>query len=482
MDWIEGHIKTLMYLTGMSESTARDLFLRVVRVEIDPTVAHNRTYQLAYTTTVNLLSRIFPKVQFERVEGASPKITPWGQFVPLVSEEQPEVIVRIGSGRTSETNTLSLWLDDWHVGIDADLTANADTSWNPVLAIIGSCYVAAAATAKLLQGAIHAANHWPVFSILDFENGTANYDFSQQISIGQKYLAGVGAVGSSFLFCLLAHGRCQGELYIFDEDVVDHDNLGRYPLFDASDDGTPKVLAAQERLSSIAGLSVIPIPCTLQKYCRQHESHPDFRIEGLISAPDKRETRRQFQHELPRRVWDASTGPDQVVIHTNEFTPILACMECIYPERPEEQAHLKHVAETLGLSFGRVKSGEPINESDAELIVKRYARLQGREIVGKDFDSVFRDLCSSNQLVAGDEVVLAPFSFTSMLAGAYQYLEFIKTFAEPLREAVPPMNYFTVNPMFPPNPYLRELRASRPSCSCQKKAFRDVFNKLWEKD
>jgi hypothetical protein len=92
---------------------------------------------------------------------------------------------------------------------------------------------------------------------------------------------------------------------------------------------------------------------------------PDFRVAKLISAPDRRSIRRQFQSKLPRRLWDASTGPDRIVLHHNSFERDKACLECIYPDIPEENAHFKHVAEVLNVSLERVLAGEPITADDA---------------------------------------------------------------------------------------------------------------------
>jgi hypothetical protein len=481
MDWIKSHIKTLTTLSGMGEQAARELFLQPVRVELAEHVAPNRTYRLAYVTAVNLVSRIFPRVDFRTMAPAADEITPWGVFEPShFNGELCSAFLRIGGENRGKDNEVDLVLQNWHVLINSTEKADPAETWNPLLSIIGACYAASAITNKLLNGAVLGAQSWPAFSILDFSSATADFDFEQSIDIGEVHVAGIGAVGSAFLYSMLAHGKCQGKLHVLDKDIIDSTNLGRYPLFDIHDINKKKVVAAKERLGAVRGLDVIPHPVLFQQYCREQlATDRTFRVGGLVSAPDNRETRRQFQHELPRQVWDASTGPDQIVIHQNNYAPEFACMECIYPERPEEDAHSKHVADSLGVALEKIKSGTEIDEESAQVIAGRYPQLRAEDLIGRDYDSIFRDLCSASSLRAGDEVVLAPMSFISVMAGGYQYLEFLKSLRPDKFNHRSLVNYYTANPHFPPNPYLRELRGSRLTCSCQSPAFRRSFNRIW---
>jgi hypothetical protein len=480
MDWIEGHIQTLLLSTYISEETARRLFLRPVRVILAAEVEKNRTYRLAYTTTVNLLSRIFPIIDFVPIEADTIAITPWGKFAPTQQIGGADLTLYIGEKSKNEKGSISLALSDWKVQIDSEVKPNPEEKWNPILAVAGAAYFVSAATKCLLGDAIVGASKWPEFSILDFKKGSAEFDFDRPIEIGEVYMAGIGAVGSAFLYCLLAHGRCEGALHFLDRDKIDMKNLGRYPLFDETELKVPKGVAAKAKLSSVKNLEVFEHEELFQHYTKRRITEDKaFRIESLVSSPDKRETRRAFQHELPRRVWDASTGIDQVVLHANVYDPALACLECIYPERPEEDAHLKEVSETLGIPISRLKQAEPINDEDAILIARRYPKLLPSELIDQDYDSIFRDLCSAGELKAGDEVVLAPMSFVSMIAGLFLYLEFIKSMCPETFSELARPNYYQLNPHFPPNPYMREVRNARAGCTCQQVTYRNVFNSLW---
>jgi ThiF family len=482
MDWIESHIKTLTALSGMGDETARKLFLQPVRVELAPELWQNATYRLAYVVAVNLVARIFPRVDFQPGDFPS-AITPWGRFEPIYkNDECAQVILRIGGGANA-AKEIGLVLHKWRVAINPTCPADPTEVWNPLLAIVGACYAVSAITNKLLNGAITGAKVWPEFSILDFESGDADFDFSAQIEFGRVHVAGIGAVGSAFLFCLGAHGKLQGRLHLIDKDVIDTTNLGRYPLFDTSDIGNGKVHAARAKLASISRIDCVAHLDEFESYCRhQLKGNPGFRIERLVSAPDKRKTRRSFQHELPWQLWDASTGTDQVVIHSNHYDPNFACLECIYPERPEEGAHLRHLSETLAVPLEELRLQTTISPENAARITLKYPHLNIEQLVGRDYDSIFRDLCSASMLRAGDEIVLAPMSFTSMLAGAFLYLEFLKSLSRESFAHLEPVNYYVLNPLFPPNRYLREMRGSRPTCTCQTSVYRRAFSRIWGSD
>jgi hypothetical protein len=185
---------------------------------------------------------------------------------------------------------------------------------------------------------------------------------------------------------------------------------------------------------------------------------------------------------LPKEIWDASTGPDDLIVHHNTFRPDEACLACIYPPDPTEDAHFKHVADVLNVPFQRVKSGQLINKADAELIIKRYPHLALDELGGRPFDTVFRQLCSLGQiqLESGDEVAVSPFPFVSALAGVVLYFEIVKSLRQDVFGLYQRHNFLRVNPFFGPNPSLLLKQPPLGTCAvCQNETVQRVFAKLW---
>lgn len=477
MTWHDQHLKTLAAISGIAENKARELFGPRVRVTIDPELRENRTFALMFTTAVTLVARLFPNVTFDPLLGSTLTILPWGSGETPAASRDARYRLHVGT----DGGDVNVSCSEWHTAVNAPLAARPSEPFNPVLAIASACYGVAALTKLILGDVVTGQTAFPAFSILDFQGGTASFDWDAALVIPNTHLGGVGAIGSAFLYAVAAHGRVAGDLTIVDHDAVDLPNIGRYVLFDIDDVEMPKVTAAVRSLAGVLpDLRVTPVEQLFETYFDSRvAADPSFRIEHLVSCPDRRSTRREWQSRFPRHVYDASTGPDEVVLHTNDYDPRFACMECVYPHVPEEAAHARHVAETLGIDVDRILSGAAIDERDAEIIVSRYPQLRSRELVGRAFDSIFRDLCAAGKLTIDDQVVLAPFPFTSALAGALLYLEFVKRCVPGVFGSTAAPNYIRLNPLYAPNPDFRLQRAARPECRCRSELFRRTFNKIW---
>jgi len=483
-DWLSEHIRTLTQMSELNADEARRLFHQNLYISIDPALRENRTYRVAFAFAVNLLCRMFPTTRFDDLKDERPFILPWAGTSPLRGNRRAEEVVLVFGKRPSvetDAKIVSANCHDWHVYIDSPCDPDPKEAWNPVLGLLAACYAAARVSKVLLGDAVDGPFAWSPFSILDFRNGSASFDWSEPLPVGDLYLAGVGAVGSAVLYSLAAHGAADGRLFLVDHEELDNGNLGRYCFFDFHDVGINKSVAAKTRLDHF-GLQLRTEAISKrfeQFYDERHAEDRQFGIPRLLSAPDRRDTRRHFQSRLPKEIWDASTGPDQVVLHHNAFDPKLACLECIYPEHPDENAHWKHVAEKLDVPLERILSGESIAERDADHIIAKYPHLSREGLIGKAFDSVFRQLCSAGTLRGSDKAVLAPFSFISGLAGVMLYFELVKSLCPNVFHDYQRYNYTQLNPFFPPNPDFREVRGSRPDCSCQNAMVRSVYSRIW---
>jgi len=485
-DWIKEHARTLTHLSRLPAAAAQQLFLRPVRVELDERVRSNPTYRLAYLYALNLLSRMFPYTQFKPLDDEPLLVLPSGTHLPLATEQTAKFGLTIGNAGHGKLDQAIVTANchDWAVYVDVPIDPDPNEPWNPVLALVTACYAAARCAQVMLGDAVEGEMNWKPFSILDFQDGRVEFDWNEEFNLGEAHLAGIGAIGSGFLFALAAHGRAKGSLALVDYDRMEVSNLGRYTFFDSTDEGEFKTIAAKKRLEKMRlPLRVLPVEKRFEDYFSDAYSQDSkFRVENLISAPDKRSTRRKFQRLLPRRMWDASTGPNQVIVHSNSFDQAFACTECIYPETPDEQAYERHVASSLNVELQRVLSGEPVTEADARKIIERYPERSREELVGRAFDSVFRNLCSAGQLKVAGEIVYAPFSFVSGLAGVLLYFEMVKSLRPDVFASFRRCNYFQLNPLRLPNPEFREERSSHRKCMCQWDAVRRVYDRIWNKN
>lgn len=475
--WYDQHLRTLAALAGIETDRAAELFDRRIHVAIDDALAANRTYALMFTTAVSLVARLFPCVSFDPLPASAFHVLPWGSRATPSPETPPEFVLRIGTG-PGDVHVASA---GWIVRAGEASAADPREPFNPVVAIIAACYGVAALTARVLGSAVSGKTAFRAFSVLDFADGMVMFDWDAPLELPPLHLAGVGAIGSAFLYTLAAHGRAAGELFLIDHDVVDIFNIGRYLYFDLDDVDCVKVEAARRKLLvHVPTIRTVPVQQLFESWfddALRRDSR--FRVSHLVSCPDRRSTRRSWQAKFPRNVYDASTGPDEVVLHTNDYDPARACMECIYPDVVEEQAHAKHVAAKLGVDVERIVSGEAISATDAEQIEAMYPQLVGTALVGRAFDSVFRDLCGAGQLTVDDHVVLAPFPFISVLAGALLYLEVVKRANAEIFRPFLDVNYTRLNPLQQPNVALRLARSARSDCRCQTPRFRAAFKTIW---
>ena len=478
-------VQTVAVLSKMPPKSVESLFRQPIRISLAPELQGNRTYELAFAFAANLLARVFPFTYSDYVPDA-PLFRLLKRPITSSSSLDPPVALELVFGARQQMKAekyLYVSCSNWQVMIgDAAGQIDQAEPWNPILALITACYAVARATSVLFGDVISASELLRPFSILDFRAGRADFDWCRTVEAGDVHVAGIGAVGTAFLFALSAHGQMNGAFRLIDEDGVEPRNLDNYSLFSKEDLGKKKTVRAKMLLDRLhLPAQFASVPQKLQDYVNQQTLlEPGFKIEKLISAPDRRETRRQFQGLLPRRVWDASTGPDDLVLHHNDFNPERACLACVYNVVPDEDAHLRHVADVLNLPPERVRAGQQITEADAERIRQWYPKLADAELVGRAYDSVFKELCSSGQLRIEDEVVLTPFPFVSALTGILLYFDFLQSLRPDAFRGFQNYNYLRLNPFCQPNASYRLSRAARSDCPvCKNPTVRRVFERLW---
>ena len=477
------HVQTLAVLSKTPPESVKPMFRQAIRVSLDRELRGNPTYELAFAYAGNLLARMFPLTHSDYV-CETPLIELLKRPITTPLPEKFALEVVFGSRQQAVAEKLIYAsCHDWSVFVGTKaITPDSTETWNPILALVTACYAAARSASALLADHISSSETLKSFSILDFRQGTADFDWLEAVDAGNVHVAGIGAIGTAFLFALAAHGGMMGSFCLIDEDSVEDRNLDSYSLFKNEDRGKKKAVRAKALLETLGRPRQFEsVPHKLQDYVAQQSLlNPAFKIERLISAPDRRETRRQFQSLLPRQVWDASTGPDDLVLHHNDFNSDLACMACVYNEVPDEDAHLRHVAGSLNLPIERVRAGQQITEGDAQRIRERYPQLANAELVGRAYDSVFKELCSSGQLRVEDELVLTPFPFVSALAGVLLYFDLLQSLRPDAFRNHQNYNYLRLNPFFQPNPSYRMLRSAQTNCPvCKNPTIRRVFDRLW---
>jgi hypothetical protein len=299
----------------------------------------------------------------------------------------------------------------------------------------------------------------------------------KNVNVGELVLAGAGAVGNGFLLGLSLLD-VSGTLHIIDPKAVAPGILNRCVWFGVDDVGHSKAKCLASRgKASFSKLLLLPHAMTLGEFVKKNRSNDS--IDRLVVTVDSRRARRSLQSECPHEVYDASTtGIDEVVLHFNKRPSELACMGCIYNESENEIAREAHIADLLGVLVDEVRSGF-ITEAAATKIALRYPSVPRIEIVGRAYDTLFKQLCGLGELKATENrQVLAPFAFVPVLAGAYLAMETVRRLAR--GEADLPYNYWRVSPWTSPNADLQQLRRPIKNCGhCGNPIYRELEKRFW---
>lgn len=296
------------------------------------------------------------------------------------------------------------------------------------------------------------------------------------VMLGRIYLAGAGAIGNGLLQGL-AVLDVEGEIHIVDPKNVTAGNLGRCVWFQERDIGRPKAEALAERAGP--ALSRVKLVARVDRIQTLAERSAGPWLERLAVAVDSRRARRRLQEELPREVFDASTtGIEEIVVHFNGVGADAACLSCIYDEDRVEAAHEQHVADMLGVDLADVRE-HYIGRDAAQRMAARHGQLDPAQLVGTAYDSLFKSLCGTGQLgVDEGRTVLAPFSFVSVLAGAYLALEIVLRISGD--QPVHPYNYWRASPWTSPVLELQVFRPRRLECeTCGNSMIRSAVKQLW---
>lgn len=453
------NIKTLAATLGLSHETAAELLHRTVAVTFCP--KNRGAAQFA-----DYLSKLLTRTITDIVINASTDTPPAVEIV--IADAAPK------------SNGPILWvtLSEVEITIAAARLLNSEGGMPPaIFSLLAACYAAGRVLREVIGNTLPFPYSDPL--VLNFNDlfGEA-FNPSYPFDIGVTYMAGAGAIGNGFILGLSLLNPT-GELHIADPDIVADGNLNRCIWFTQDDVGKNKA----GRLADLAQGSFYKLRLFPHERRLQHlgvaKDGPAW-LRRLVVAVDSRKARRGLQSEIPGEVYDASTTDiREVVFHFNQ-QPLanLACLSCVYAHVQDEFAHEQHVAKVLGVTLEDLKDAY-VSKAAAQKIAARYEQYEPAQLEGAAYDTLFKELCGEGQLKESeDRVVLAPFSFVSIMAGVYLAIEF----ARRLRTCNPvePFNYWKISPWFNPLLDLRKIRERKTGCEfCGNPILMEVASDIW---
>ena len=372
-----------------------------------------------------------------------------------------EIVIGSAAPLTSCPQVFCVLRTDRCVVSQKEIRNKTEAPPHRLMTLVSACYLAGAAI-RLSVGQDMPNPPPKTFEIIFSDLIDPAGALTDPIDIGESYLAGAGAIGNGFLWAA-RYIHLKGILHIVDYDRVSGGNLQRQIWFNESDIGQYKAnILYKKAQPSMFDCQLVPSITRLQ----EHKNRIDGPwLKRLIVGVDSRRARRHLQNELPGEVFDASTsGSQEIVLHYNRQPTDLACMGCIYFQDEGEISHDQSLADHLGIDVSDLKTGQ----IDARLAVKiceMHPQLDPAKIIGEAFDSLYKQLCSSQQLKSlKGEQVIAPFAFISVLAGSLLLLEVIKRLNKGSYSQK--TNDWRINPWREPFPQMRQARPRRAGCEC----------------
>ncbi|HSS20982.1 MAG TPA: ThiF family adenylyltransferase [Pyrinomonadaceae bacterium] len=453
------NIKTLAATLGLTHETAAELLHRTAAITFCP---ENR----GAAQFADYLSKLLTCTITDVVINASTDTPPAVEVV--IADAVPK----------SDGSTLWVTLSEDKITIAGAGAAESEDGTPPaIFSLLAACYAAGRVLREVIGDALPFPCSDPLVLNINDLFGEA-FNPSDPFDVDVTYMAGAGAIANGFILGMSLLNP-SGELHIADPDYVSAGNLNRCIWFTEDCVGMNKA----ERLVELAQPSFPHLRLSAHDCRLQHVpaagTCPVW-LQRLVVAVDSRKARRGLQGEIPGEVYDASTTDiREVVFHFNQ-QPLrnLACLSCVYAHVQDEFAHEQHVAEILGVTLEDLKDCY-VSQAAAMKIAGRYEQYEPDQLEGAAYDTLFKELCGEGQLKESeDRVVLAPFSFVSIMAGVYLAIEF----ARRLRACNPvePFNYWKISPWFNPLVELRKSRERKTGCEfCGNPIIMEVASDIW---
>ncbi|RWX24515.1 ThiF family adenylyltransferase [Rhizobium leguminosarum] len=389
-------------------------------------------------------------------------------LVDDINKADVEVVVGVApSGAAAKTVYISLD-DDGASFSETALLLDNDPDLHGLQIVFAACYAASYVLGRAIEGLPSPPGD---FRLSFSSMGADRALLEKPIVLAETALAGAGAVGNGLLRSL-RHLDVKGELIVVDPKNIGGGNANRCLFFAPGEKGPKAKVLANNAQSSFAHLEFKPFVGAFHDLVQR-----EGRVRQVLVATDSRPVRRSIQNDLPLVVVDASTtGVNEIIVHSHEQPTEGACLACIYKHVLDEDAKAKDIASGLGIDVSEVDANGLIDDRVAGLIIAAHPGLQKADLVGKAFDTLFKELCGQMALLTpAGEQTLAPFAFVSNLAGAYLALEFVRRAA-----GVATTNYMFLDPWRPPYTKLRSFRGREPDCPfCRASHTKLAYRMVW---
>lgn len=315
-----------------------------IRIVLPP--EPNISHQLLVLTLVDLLARLFPRIEVPCPPElrADPALPPGASGLaerlrearshgcaPLPTGE-PSFTIAIG--RSGAQADLHVDGRGWqsYLGTEPSRLPDQPEKTIPVGPLVAACRAAAHTFSQLLTGLL-PPRELPVsdyFSALTYRTAGDPLRETADASPGrlEAVLVGAGSIGGALVYLLARVPGIAGALSIVDPQSLDEHNLDRAILATAADTLTKaeKATVAASALAHLSDLDVDPGVETIAEFLASRPREDPLPL--VCSAVDTLSSRREIQDCLPLKLINAACSPQEIMIsgHRTDDGPCVCCL------------------------------------------------------------------------------------------------------------------------------------------------------------
>lgn len=475
--------------------------LEKVRLEVmfDTNAAETEEGRKGLDLLIRLLARLYPSIFIVDLSGKHKSIKENLQELAKninrnieIPEEAPEDSLRIVAGYTTDylsQNRKEFFFgsNNWIADYSNSYVQRFHNSNNSFGVGFSACITAANVfksifIKELSSDCIDNEIHFSTYSLSlkDLDN-----PIMEGSELPEVFLVGLGAIGNGLCWGLGNASFLKGTIHLIDDEKLETSNLQRYILSQEDDVDKYKT----DYLKDIFEYTFIKAKAHSMDWSSFISARANWNIDCVLVGIDNLEDRIGIQSSLPKSIINAFTEDSTLGITRHYDFNDKACLACSnFPLKPKK-SYLEEIAigcgieEYINLIRHYYNAEKPIDQqlganpqSLLEIIAKKHnlplSKLETYK--GKRIEVVYSELVCGGQLLqmtndttGNQEIIDAPLSFQSVMAGLLAGVELIRyTIGQPF--SAQRTDLYVLSSLNENNPYHREIEKDQTGrCLCR---------------
>jgi len=313
-------------------------------------------------------------------------------------------------------------------------------------------------------------------------------EIPKEIYLEDLTLIGVGAIGTSLIYCLGRLPRLTGKLTLIDHETTDESNEQRYLLSFKENRGIQKVQFVEHLSRLHPLLEIMAFGAPYEAYI-QICSHARTVLSSVITTVDTDKTRRNVQAALPKTILNGWTEADGTNlgygIGKHEFLGPYECLACAYFPKSGPSSQEEFYSLRTGFNVDEIKrrlrDKIPTTQKDIESI----ARNTGADIknlmrfLGRPLDDLLHGQCGIFTIPLPGKLATAPVPHIPLLVAVHLASQLLIPYLEPTPEIKPIESAAVFNGLDIPTINNLELRKKEPRCICSDTIYQEAYKEKW---